>query len=86
LRAFAPLLWVAADTGPERSLARTQEGKPGLPRGRSRLPPRAVQASQFTEGLTSQLNGPTLEDDPAVGRPPRPGSRMNVKVNTDRQS
>jgi AcrR family transcriptional regulator len=34
-----------ADTGPEGSLARTHEGKPGLPRGRNRLPPRAVQTS-----------------------------------------
>ena len=27
-------------------LARTHEGKPGLPRGRSHLPPPAVSASQ----------------------------------------
>lgn len=32
-------------TGPEGSLARTHEGKPGLARGRNRLPLRAVQAS-----------------------------------------
>ena len=35
-----------ADTGPEGSLARTYQGKPGLPRGRNGLPRRAVQASQ----------------------------------------
>ena len=34
-----------ADTSPEGSLAGTHEGKPGLPRGRNRLPLRAVQAS-----------------------------------------
>jgi len=34
-----------AGTSPEGSLARTHEGKPGLPRGRNRLPLRAVQAS-----------------------------------------
>jgi hypothetical protein len=43
-------------------------------------------AVQFIEGLGSQFNGPTLKSDPAVGRPPRPGSRVNVQVNTDRQS
>jgi AcrR family transcriptional regulator len=34
------------DTGQGGTLARTHEGKPGLPRGRSRLPPPAVRASQ----------------------------------------
>jgi AcrR family transcriptional regulator len=34
------------DTPQGGSLARTHEGKPGLPRGRSRLPARAVRASQ----------------------------------------
>jgi AcrR family transcriptional regulator len=34
------------DTPQGGSLARTHEGKPGLPRGRSRLPERAVRASQ----------------------------------------
>jgi AcrR family transcriptional regulator len=34
-----------ADTGPGESLARTYAGQPGLPRGRNRLPLRAVQAS-----------------------------------------
>jgi AcrR family transcriptional regulator len=34
-----------ADTRPGGSLARTHEGKPGLPRGRNRLPLHAVQAS-----------------------------------------
>jgi len=36
---------LVADTGPEGSLARTHEGKPGLPRGRNRLPLPAVQTS-----------------------------------------
>lgn len=35
-----------ADTLQGGSLAHTHEGKPGLPRGRSRLPARAVRASQ----------------------------------------
>ena len=35
-----------ADSRPGGTLADTHEGKPGLPRGRSRLPVRAVQASQ----------------------------------------
>ena len=35
-----------ADSGQGGTLADTHEGKPGLPRGRSRLPVRAVQASQ----------------------------------------
>lgn len=35
-----------ADTGVGGTLAGTHEGKPGLPRGRSRLPRRAVRASQ----------------------------------------
>jgi len=34
------------DTAQGGSLARTHEGKPGLPRGRSRLPTFAVRASQ----------------------------------------
>jgi AcrR family transcriptional regulator len=34
------------DTPQGGTLARTHEGKPGLPRGRSRLPARAVRASQ----------------------------------------
>jgi AcrR family transcriptional regulator len=34
------------DTGQGGTLARTHEGKPGLPRGRSRLPLSAVRASQ----------------------------------------
>jgi AcrR family transcriptional regulator len=34
-----------ADIGPEGRLARTHEGKPGLPRGRSCLPLRTVQVS-----------------------------------------
>jgi AcrR family transcriptional regulator len=34
-----------AGTRPEGNLARTHQGKPGLPRGRNGLPLRAVQAS-----------------------------------------
>jgi AcrR family transcriptional regulator len=48
-----PLAWkrlpgypgLVAGTRPEGSLARTHEGKPGLPRGRNSLPLRAVQSS-----------------------------------------
>src|SRR5207249_400045 len=36
-------------------LARTHEGKPGLPRGRSRLPPTAVSASQRERLLRSVI-------------------------------
>ncbi|HEY1665203.1 MAG TPA: TetR/AcrR family transcriptional regulator [Trebonia sp.] len=41
------------DSKQEGSLAGTHEGKPGLPRGRSRLPARAVQASQRERILRS---------------------------------
>jgi AcrR family transcriptional regulator len=50
-----------ADTGPEGSLARTYEGKPGLPRGRSRLPQRVVQASH-RERLQRSVIAAVAED------------------------
>jgi hypothetical protein len=40
----------------------------------------------FIERLGSELNWPTLESDPAVGRPSRSGCGVNVQVNMDRQS
>jgi AcrR family transcriptional regulator len=43
------------DTGQEGTLARTYEGKPGLPRGRSRLPLPAVRASQRERLLRSVI-------------------------------
>lgn len=44
-----------ADTRPEGTLARTHEGKPGLPRGRSRLPLPAVSASHRERLLRSVI-------------------------------
>ncbi|HWW81856.1 MAG TPA: hypothetical protein VNY82_19800, partial [Steroidobacteraceae bacterium] len=41
------------DSKQEGTLAGTYEGKPGLPRGRSRLPAPAVQASQRERILRS---------------------------------
>src|ERR1700728_2355751 len=43
------------DAGQGGTLARTHEGKPGLPRGRSRLPPPAVRASQRERLLRSVI-------------------------------
>ena len=43
------------DTGQGGTLAKTHEGKPGLPRGRSRLPPPAVRASQRERLLRSVI-------------------------------
>ena len=43
------------DTGQGGTLARTHEGKPGLPRGRSRLSPPAVRASQRERLLRSVI-------------------------------
>ena len=43
------------DTGQGGTLARTHEGKPGLPRGRSRLPLSAVRASQRERLLRSVI-------------------------------
>jgi len=45
-REFSVTVERMPDTPQGGSLARTHEGKPGLPRGRSRLPARAVRASQ----------------------------------------
>lgn len=42
-------------TGQEGTLARTHEGKPGLPRGRSHLAPSAVRASQRERLLRSVI-------------------------------
>lgn len=44
-----------ADTRQGGNLARTHEGKPGLPRGRSRLPDAAVRASQRSRLLRSAI-------------------------------
>jgi AcrR family transcriptional regulator len=43
------------DTGQGGTLAKTHEGKPGLPRGRSHLPPSAVRASQRERLLRSVI-------------------------------
>ena len=43
------------DTGQGGTLARTHEGKPGLPRGKSRLPLSAVRASQRERLLRSVI-------------------------------
>jgi AcrR family transcriptional regulator len=43
------------DTGQGGTLARTHEGKPGLPRGRSHLPPPAVRAAQRERLLRSAI-------------------------------
>src|SRR6266851_4706581 len=43
------------DTGQGGTLAKTHEGKPGLPRGRSRLPLPAVRASQRERLLRSVI-------------------------------
>lgn len=44
-----------ADTGQEGTLAETHEGKPGLPRGKSRLPLPTVRASQRDRLLRSVI-------------------------------
>jgi AcrR family transcriptional regulator len=44
--AFCGYAGPVGDSGHRGTLARTHEGKPGLPRGRSRLPRRAVRESQ----------------------------------------
>jgi AcrR family transcriptional regulator len=48
------------------SLARTHEGKPGLPRGRSRLPARTVQASQRDRLLRAVIAEAAESGYPAV--------------------
>src|SRR6266436_983800 len=47
-------------------LARTHEGKPGLPRGRSHLPPPAVSASQRERLLRSVIAAVSERGYPAV--------------------
>src|SRR6202167_5800891 len=49
------MLAPVADTGPEGTLARTHEGKPGLPRGRNGLPPDAVRESHRARLLRSVI-------------------------------
>ena len=48
------------------TLAKTHEGKPGLPRGRSRLPPPAVRASQRERLLRSVIAAVSESGYPAV--------------------
>ena len=55
-----------AETRQGGTLARTHEGKPGLPRGRSRLPPRAVRASQRERLLHSAIAAVSESGYPAV--------------------
>lgn len=55
-----------ADIGPRGALARTHEGKPGLPRGRNRLPLRAVQASHRERLLRSVIAAVAEASYPAV--------------------
>ncbi len=54
------------DTGSRGALARTHEGKPGLPRGRNRLPPRAVRASHQERLLRSVIAAVAEVGYPAV--------------------
>jgi AcrR family transcriptional regulator len=55
-----------ADTRPEGTLARTHEGKPGLPRGRSHLPLPAVSASHRERLLRSVIAAVAEASYPAV--------------------
>jgi hypothetical protein len=55
-----------ADTRPGGTLARTYEGKPGLPRGRNGLPLRAVWASHRERLLRSVIAA--VADDPAFAK------------------
>jgi AcrR family transcriptional regulator len=55
-----------AETRQGGTLARTHEGEPGLPRGRSRLPPRAVRASQRERLLHSVIAAVSEAGYPAV--------------------
>lgn len=55
-----------ADPGSAGALARTHEGKPGLPRGRSRLPPGDVLASQRERLLRSVIAAVAEAGYPAV--------------------
>jgi AcrR family transcriptional regulator len=54
------------DTGQGGTLARTHEGKPGLPRGRSHLPPSQVRASQRERLLRSVIAAVSESGYPAV--------------------
>jgi len=54
------------DTGQEGTLAKTHEGKPGLPRGRSHLPPAAVRASQRERLVRSVIAAVAETGYPAV--------------------
>ena len=54
------------DTNQEGSLAETHAGKPGLPRGRSRLPAPAVQASQRERLLQATVAAVAQKGYPAV--------------------
>ena len=55
-----------AATGQEGTLARTHEGEPGLPRGRNRLPLRAVRASHRERLLGSVMAAVAEASYPAV--------------------
>jgi AcrR family transcriptional regulator len=55
-----------AETRQEGTLARTHEGQPGLPRGRSRLPPGDVHASQRERLLHSVIAAVAESGYPAV--------------------
>jgi AcrR family transcriptional regulator len=55
-----------AGTSPEERLARTHEGKPGLPRGRNHLPLPAVQASHRERLLLSVIAAVAENSYPAV--------------------
>jgi len=55
-----------AETRQGGTLARTHEGEPGLPRGRSRLPPRAVRASQRERLLHSVIAAVSESGYPAA--------------------
>src|SRR5579859_6909547 len=55
-----------ADIKPGGTLARTHEGQPGLPRGRNRLPLRAVRASQRERLLRSVIAAVSEIGYPAV--------------------
>jgi len=54
------------DTRQAGTLARTHEGKPGLPRGRSHLPPPAVRAAQRERLLRSVIAAVSESGYPAV--------------------
>jgi AcrR family transcriptional regulator len=55
-----------AESRPGGTLARTHEGQPGLPRGRNRLPLRAVRASQRERLLRSVIAAASDAGYPAV--------------------